>query len=286
MFGRAEGDVDNIIFGEGANYCYDYDNDPDCNNKYVIRRPQYLLEGEKSVGCGRRCKFCQYAATRSLIGGEYTGAGKGYNITEDIWSKFPIKTGNVTTALDGFSEETRSKIGKRVSDAKIIEKLERILSEINGIMRLKVFQIVGYPWETPESLENDILKFRDTLAKVRSCNGKSRIMMMVTVTPFSPEPLTEMEDCPANVDADWRSILLDDKYRCIYDSPHINNTFVLPQIPGSLLLLKRVAVNRGCSVESLIKLDKAKTIDEGYAIVGGIEKKGAGKRVSDHLCLE
>jgi len=166
-----------------------------------------------------------------------------------------------------------------------VDKLSWCLSRIAGTMMLKVFMIVGYPWETAESVKHDLLHLRDVLGRVRPGPQGGRIMMIVTWTPFSPEPLTAMEDEPANISTNWRDIILHDDYRCIFDSPHLN-AFSLPQIPGALTLYKRVALNRGASVEQLRGIASAKTIDDAVAIGGDLHAAGAGLRVSETLICE
>jgi len=236
-FGRVEDAVDDCILEDSAlPWCYDYDRDTDATKHYVIRQSRRLLKGEASVGCNGGCKFCQYRATRRLFGGPHYKAGlrgSGSSFIEDRWQEFQVKNGSVTTALDGLSEETRKRVAKPVDDSEIVERLSWALSRLRGTMRLKVFMIVGYPWETAESVRDDILHLRDVLGRVRPGQSGGRIMMLVTWTPFSPEPLTQMEDDPANIETNWRDIILHDDYRCIFDSPHLN-AFSLPQIPGAV----------------------------------------------------
>jgi hypothetical protein len=189
-------------------------------------------------------------------------------VIEDRWQNIVPKTGNQTTALDGWSETTRRRVRKPVSDRQIIETLTGILREISGIMRLKVFQIVGYPWETAESLQDDLDSMKDVLSRVSPPkSAKSRIMMMVTVTPFSPEPLTHMQNEPANITDNWRGILLNDKNRCLFNSDHLN-AFILPQIPGPLLLSKRVAVNRCADSNLLRKIHRTKSVEDVVKLCG------------------
>ena len=286
VFGRTEDAVDSCILGtDPLPFCYDYDADPQVANKYQIRRARRLLEGEQSVGCGGYCTFCQYRATRPPFGGGYGNSNRGSVVLEDRWDSIKAQPGQQTTALDGFSEATRKRVHKPVDDEQIIEKLSWCLHRVSGIMRLKVFQIVGYPWETAESVRDDVLHWREVLSKVRPGNPGARIMMLVTTTPFSPEPLTPMEDDPANIETNWRDILLADELRCIFDSPHLN-AFFLPQIPGPLTLYKRVAVNRGASVDQLRGIARAKTIEEAVAIGGHLHEAGAGTRVSGILSVE
>jgi hypothetical protein len=287
-FGRCEEAADECIMGESPlSWCYDYDSDPKVRRKYKIRQARKLVRGESSTGCNGRCLFCQYRATRSLFGeSKYNPGtrGSGRAFVEDRWQHFPASHGSVTTALDGWSQETRRRVGKPVDDSEIIDKLTWALNRLDGVMRLKVFQIIGYPWETEASLKDDILRMRSLLSRVTS-RGNGRIMMMFTNTPFSPEPLTPMEDEPANIETRWRDILLHDDYRCVYDSPHLN-AFILPQIPGPLTLYKRVALNRGCDCETLKMIAKAKTIEDAVDAGGSIHVRGAGLRVSDILSKE
>jgi len=287
-FGRVEDAVDDCILNEyGLSWCYDFDNDPHIANRYVIRQARRLLRGESSVGCAGKCTFCQYSATRSLrCGSDYSAGDVGHAVTEDRWQCVTPKTGNQTTALDGWSEYTRRRVRKPVSDDQIVETLNHILSDISGIMRLKVFQIVGYPWETRKSVIDDINRFRSLMGKVKPRkDGKSRIMMMITHTPFSPEPLTEMENDAANIDVNWRDILLGDEYRCVFDSHHLN-VFSLPQIPGPLTLYKRVSANRIHDVETIRKIAAAKTIENAVDVGGDIWREGRGQRVSGVLRVE
>ena len=175
-------------------------------------------------------------------------------------------------------------MGKPICDEEIVELISKIISDLPGKrMCLKVFQIVGYPWETPESVRDDILAFRALLGRVKS--GPGRVVMMFTITPFSPEPLTQMEDDPANITVRWRDILLDDSLRCVYDSPHLN-AFILPQIPGPVTLFKRVAVNRGVSVDKLRAIHRSATIEECLNVCGDVTQRGAGVRVSRILSRE
>ena len=285
-FGRVEDAVDDCVLSDAAlPWCYDYDRDPDLTGRYVIRQARRLLRGEQSVGCNGACKFCQYGATRRRFGGAYGNSNRGSVVLEDRWENVNAQPGAQTTALDGLSEATRKRVGKPVDDAQIIDKLSWCLNRVSGIIRLKVFMIVGYPWETAESVKHDLLHLRDVLGRVRPGPQCGRIMMLVTWTPFSPEPLTAMEDEPANISTNWRDIILHDDYRCIYDSDHLN-AFSLPQIPGPLTLYKRVAINRGATVDQLRGIAGAKTINDAVAIGGDLHEAGAGLRVSNVLHCE
>jgi len=270
-FGRAEGLCDEIVVGDSdLDFCYDNGMQ---QNKYMVRQAQYLLPGESSVGCRGRCKFCQYSATRRFMGdGDYNPTSNGTNITEDRWKDILPKSGRQTTALDGWSERTRKRVGKPVSDDEIVETLNKIISTIDGTMTLKVFQIIGYPWESPNTIKDDLSSFREILSRVKP--GKGRIFMMILNTPFSPEPLTRMCNEPAQIDYNWRDILLSKENRSLIDVPHLN-AYMLPQIGGNLTLYKRVAINRLIDRDKLIRIWGAKDIDTAISI-GGTAFLGEG----------
>ena len=150
---------------------------------------------------------------------------------------------------------------------------------------LKVFQIVGYPWETVDSLNADIEHMREVLASADLATKQTgRVVIMFVNTPFSPEPLTPMQDDRASVDINWRHALIGQTSKCrnVYTGTNIE-AFILPQISGPLSLLRRVAVNRGATREQLIAFGRAKTIQDAQQIMPGIWEHGAGKRVTEYL---
>jgi hypothetical protein len=149
-------------------------------------------------------------------------------------------------------------VGKPISDELIIEKLSNIIaSNYNKTTTIKIFNIIGYPWETPESIADDLGRLQDIFHKIdRNTQGNNgRIFAMMMFTPFSPEPLTPMALMPANVLVNWREVL--DKFgRGLYKSDRIE-VMVLPQVNSPLTLLKRVLVNRGASYETLRTINSA-----------------------------
>jgi len=283
--GRCEVQLRSIIDGKTYPNVYEYAKDPALSRRYLVRRARFLLPGEKSVGCHRRCAFCQYSATRPLLGAKYTNFSGGTFLHEDTWENLKIQSGGQTTALDGLSEETRRKVRKSVSDEEILDKLTRLIeaSDRAGSKAfLRVYQIIGYPWETPESVREDLARQRELFLRARP-RGSGRVVMMYKFTPFSPEPLTEMERAQANVLTHWRHVL--EPVRVIIDKPHLN-VWIATIMPGPCTLYRRVAVNRGLPAETLVRLDKAKTIEEMIEIGGEIYQEGAGSYISDKISVE
>jgi hypothetical protein len=288
FFGRAEGIVQDIIDRKNVDpYLLDFKKDPFIEGQYKIRRARYLLDGEHSVGCRHRCRFCQYSYTRNHIGSDYNPTDKGHTVVEDNWASFPIKTGRITTALDGWNAETRKRVHKPVTDQDIIDKIQQVITSIDGTMVLKVFQIAGYPWETLESVNTDIDRMSDIMARCDTI-GPGRVVVMFLNTPFSPEPLTPMqyENIPL---IDWRNNITGNRCRAIYKSPNLES-FILPQTPGLMTLLKRVAINRGVKAEILKQMATFKgcTADQvakTLPIIGEVYEWMEG-RYCDYLTLE
>jgi hypothetical protein len=290
-FGRAEKAAQEIcIEREPLAFCYDAARDPDIVKRYQIRASNGLYSQEGSLGCKQACTFCQYTYTRETIGqsdtSAYNAGSQGHKVDEDTIATVDLtKPGRITTALDGWSEGTRRRVRKGVTDSFFARRLRTATESINGTIVLKVFQIVGYPWETIESINADIKHMQAVLAQA-DCPTKQpgRVVIMFVNTPFSPEPLTPMQDDRASVDINWRHALIGQHSKCrnVYTGTNIE-AFILPQISGPLSLLRRVAVNRGASKEQLIAFGKVKTIGDGMKIIPNIWEHGAGRRVTEYL---
>lgn len=247
-FGRAEGMVADIINMKISEHTWTRE-DASLNGKYQIRRPQYKLKNESTIGCRNRCMYCQYTYTRPYINaGHSYSAGLDMKISEEDWRGLNItNSGRYTTALDGWTDETRSKVLKHVKNKDIIEKMKTALSlNLEKPIVLKIFQIVGYPWENEQTVRNDIIAFADVLreAEKDATASSSRILIMFCLTPFSPEPLTPMQFCEAKL-IDWRNLVDNLPIpRQVYKGKKIE-AFILPQIPGPYTLAKRVSLQRG-----------------------------------------
>jgi hypothetical protein len=290
-FGRAEKAANAIcIEREPLPFCYDAAGDPKIVKRYQIRASSGLYSQEGSLGCKQACTFCQYTYTRETVGqsdtSAYNAGSQGHKVDEDTIATVDLtKPGRITTALDGWSEATRRKVRKGVTDSFFARRLRTATESINGTIVLKVFQIVGYPWETVDSLNADIEHMREVLASADLATKQNgRVVIMFVNTPFSPEPLTPMQDERAAVDINWRHALIGQTSRCrnVYTGTNIE-AFILPQISGPLSLLRRVAVNRGATREQLIEFGRAKTIQDAQQIMPGIWEHGAGKRVTEYL---
>ena len=254
-FGRAEGIVREILDGMPGQSTWTAAHDPLISGCYSMRPPNKLLPGEIAIGCRNRCTYCQYTYTRPYISPSGVGYANGADLKtpEEDWRGLDITgPGRYTTALDGWSDETRKRVLKHVRDEHVRAKLLDVIGHRwSKTVVLKVFQIVGYPWETPDTVRADIAAFAELLHSIdeASPSDGGRVLIMVCHTPFSPEPLTPMQHCAAQL-TNWRGVV--DSLpvpRQIYTGKHVE-AFCLPQIPGPYTLAKRCAIQRGCDVDA------------------------------------
>ncbi len=274
VFGRAEGQITEVINGFNFDNVWRKKDDPLVLRQYKIRQPQYLVKGEESVGCRNKCLYCQYTHTRqSLDGSKYN---PGMSTQETDWNGLIVdKPGKYVTAWDGWSEETRFRVKKPVSDKNIMDKLIEIGNnkEINGTVSLKTYQIVGFPWETQQSVMDDITNVGRMLKGIDSMIS-NKIMIAFYVTPFGPEPHTPMANEPANIHVNWRDLLAGIK---VYYGVNIK-AFIITAISGPFTLLKRVFINRAViddidEFKALVFDSRLKRMPERYK-VGWLIKNG------------
>lgn len=243
VWGRAEGQINGIIAGEEYRNVWRKDKDPNIKGSYVVRQPRYLVPGEVSVGCRNNCSYCQYTNIRKpLNNGEIYNPGTNYsNAIESDWNGLSItKPGIYTSAWDGWSDYTRHRVHKPVTNKSITDKVIGISNKgFGGGVAIKVFQIVGYPWETKESVLKDIQDTYKMLIDISS-QLKSRIVLTFMITPFGPEPLTPMANDRADIQTDWHEVIkgvkkYDDGMLCLA---------MIPSVSGPYALVKRMLIHR------------------------------------------
>jgi len=236
VFGRAEGQINQVLAGVNYGNVWRKADDPELAGRYEMRQPRYLVSGETSVGCKYRCRFCQYAHIR-LGDGKYD---PGMTVQETDWSSLEITSpGRYNSAWDGWSTDTWHKVNKPVSKATIEKKLVG-LGELGGTVFIKLFQIIGYPWETPETILSDIEDIGLLLKEIDD-HLKCRVVLSFLCTPFGAEPLTPMELDQVDISTNWRDIIGD---KMVYEGRNIK-AFVLPMMSGSYNLVKRMLIHRG-----------------------------------------
>lgn len=245
VFGRAEEQINDIIAGVEFPNVWRKDRDVGLEGKYIIRQPDALLPFESMVGCRNKCYFCHYSWTRKYIGtGNYDPVNAPF--PEDDWRGLNVEnSGRYLTAWDGLSESTRFKVNKKISDDDIRIKIRSWYDfHREAAVNLKIYNIVGYPWETKTSIGDDLYKIKSIFKEcdLRKGGAGNRVFIMMMFTPFSPEPFTPMELLRPNIDIIWRDYF-EEMGRQVYKGVDIE-CFILPQINSSFTLAKRVMINR------------------------------------------
>lgn len=263
VFGRAEGQAENIIEFKGADNIWIKKNDPMLENDYQMRQVSSLHEDENGCcGCKNKCFFCQYTWTRKLVGKNFHPGNSGGNtINEEDFKGLNLdKPGRYNTGIDGLSFYTRHKVNKGfVTDELIRSKFETAISKgFEKAFMLKLFGIVGYPWETIQSARIDADAFGRLFEGIDKKYKKGRLMAAMHLTPFSPEPLTPMEHVPANIKTNWRSVFGGRSYPLIRNERI--NVFIGPYTTTAPTLSRRVLVNRSTMKdrENIFKIITAK----------------------------
>lgn len=243
VFGRAEGQINEILEGARPSNVLDLEKDPRLEKRYTYRQPQNLVDGERNVGCRNKCLFCFYSWTHKLLFPvkRYNSTVYDNSVEDDIRSLDVQKPGHFITAIDGFSEASRFKVNKKIKNSHIVDKLSGIRAKnFKKTIFIKIFSICGYPWESPSIHYLD--EFKEALAEGDRAKGSTNIILVIHSTPFSPEPLTPMEDCYITFENAWRKFFLNQE-RLIYKSSKLQ-AYSSVYIDSRASLVERMAVHR------------------------------------------
>jgi radical SAM superfamily enzyme YgiQ (UPF0313 family) len=98
----------------------------------------------------------------------------------------------ITLAPEAGSNRLRQIIKKSISEEDILESMDKVAEE--GIKLLKLYFMIGLPWETDEDIEDIIrlaLKYKDVLDK-----QKTGCRIALTISPFVPKAGTPFQWLP------------------------------------------------------------------------------------------
>ena len=115
---------------------------------------------------------------------------------EQIMKKdLPLK-GNmlVRVGMDGLSEETRFRVGRKQKDIDFIRYFQYMSEQ--GHTNFKIFMIVGYPWEEQKDLDSWI----KLMSKISQIDRKTSAHVRIKITPFIPQPTTPLAGSQAKYD--------------------------------------------------------------------------------------
>jgi len=108
----------------------------------------------------------------------------------DLLRRGQVET--ITIAPEAGSESLRERIGKPISNERILETARWIAEA--GFPRLRCYYMTGLPGETPDDIEALIFLSRRIQSTVRSANSQTRLD--IRISPFVPKPGTPFQWAP------------------------------------------------------------------------------------------
>ena len=205
IIGRAETLVPRLLDGDYEDGIYVKENNIILTHQMIIQPVRKFIKiqdkilrmyDEKSVGCPRKCFFCEYSWKH-----KYTSDSKQYGsgiesrevLLQDIdFSKYKNK--DFVTAIDGATEQTRHIINKPIKNSDITEMCNKIYQDnVKDYVSLKLYCLLGYPFEK-QFYPDEVIE-----AVIRSRRNSNKKLNIVVVSPhFMPMPFTPMENEPLN----------------------------------------------------------------------------------------
>ena len=201
-FGRCDnGKINNIIHGDEIKSVWCKKTDPGFEGQYFVdgSSASGLAGGEQSFGCPQKCGFCFYShwnkfVKRKTANRYSSGVGNSEDFFQAIdWMK--CQSGGVS-AVDGMNQRTRDKINKPISSQDIIDTLLKSNEiQTKTLLRLKLYCIAGFPWETLQ----DIIEFDfiDIVKKLYK-EIKNKIIIRINFSHFIPFQKTPLWRAPFN----------------------------------------------------------------------------------------
>lgn len=203
--GRGEDTIGQILSGEEIEGLYYKKTNRDLGHSIKIMPLKRYIEiddnyvgryCEKSIGCQRKCFFCEYSWKHA-----YTHQDNGYKsglmnretLLQDInWSDYKNK--DLVTAIDGATENIRSVINKPIKNEDITKKMLEIYEVEKEYVSLKLYCLLGYPFEEKFSPDEAV----ESIIAARKNDSSHRCNVLIVSPHFMPMPFTPMECEPIN----------------------------------------------------------------------------------------
>jgi len=267
-FGRAEGLINKIFDAEILPNVWYKDKDINLTQKYEIGKGTKLIDikgySEKTVGCNCLCNFCQYGFKNKYFNpSEGNNYNSGYSRKEDTIQNIDFSQCNrrtaphLVSAIDGLTEATRKVINKHILNTDISEKFTEIYDQKQSYFALKLYNIIGFPWEK----RIELFEFIEAIKKADKPSEKKLNIFMIS-THFVPMPFTPMEGESVN-EHDFRKEVEQNKYQ--YKGKSINLYYPATQITGpssafeETILLRMDFENRN-KINLILNAQKYKTL--------------------------
>ena len=91
----------------------------------------------------------------------------------------------LTTAADGVSRRMRDMAGRNIEERHLMRTAE--LARLAGMSRLKLYEMIGFPGETPDDIE-ELIRFSLKISKV--------VHLSLGISPFVAKRNTPLADAP------------------------------------------------------------------------------------------
>lgn len=245
VIGRGEGIINKIFDNENIKGVWYKKRDANISSLYPIRQASKLINikgyEEKEVGCSNKCKFCQYGWKFKIMNNDNNYSG-GYNNREDTINNLDFSLCNrrtaprLNSAIDGFTENTRKKINKKITNEDITNKLFEIYDQKQSYFALKLYAIIGFSWEKKIELQ----EFFESVKKADKKSLKKLNIFLIS-THFVPMPITPFEGESVNL-YDFRDEVKRKKYK--YKGESINVYYPYNQITGVITTIEHTLINR------------------------------------------
>ena len=203
--GRGEDTGLAVIRGEPVEGLYYRETNRDLTEPIAIRGLQHYISiddsyvgkyEEHSLGCPRKCLFCEYSWKHKYVrreDGYRSGLMNREVLFGDLnWSTYHNK--DLVTAIDGATEQTRRIIGKPISNRAITDKMLEIYDAPRDYVSLKLYCLLGYPFERDFAPEEAV----EAILAARREGDRHRANVLMVSPHFMPMPFTPMECEPVS----------------------------------------------------------------------------------------
>lgn len=130
-----------------------------------------------------------------LFGKGYLAGFASMRVDTVMRRRPPIRANQlIRVGIDGLTDATRARVNKPISEDQIVEYFQTFLEA--GHIAFKMFQIIGYPWETPEDFD----EFEGMMDRIFRLPMRKNVSLRVKWTPFIPQPQTPLRDAVAVYD--------------------------------------------------------------------------------------
>lgn len=203
--GRGEGTINALLAGDEIDGIYFKRSNYDLEKPIKIMPLKTFIEiddnyigryCEQSIGCQRKCFFCEYSWKHRWTkkdSGYHSGLLNRETLLQDVnWADYHNK--DLVTAIDGATEKTRHIINKPISNADIMAKMPEIYDAPKDYLSLKLYCLLGYPFETYFEPEEAV----ESIIAARRADSDHRCNVLIVSPHFMPMPFTPMECEPVN----------------------------------------------------------------------------------------